>query len=166
MKGWGAQPTIAAIYAGSLPDMRVRGIVLMAPHFFTEAKGLAEIARAKDLFGQELRPRMAKYHSDPDHTFCGWNDAWLHPDFRDWNVADVIDHLRIPVLAIQGRDDQYGTLAQIDEITERAYAPVDTLVLDDCKHAPFFDQPKKVLDAIAEYCARLNRIEAAQAQGL
>jgi len=154
--------TIAAIYAGSVPDYRVRATVLMAPHFFTEDIGLAAIAQARTAYDTgNLREGLAKYHADPDNAFRGWNDSWLHPDFKDWNVADVIDHLRIPTLAIQGRDDQYGTLAQIEEIDARAYAPVDMLVLDDCRHAPFLDQPEPVRDAIAGFCARLMRIEAA-----
>lgn len=155
--------TIAAIYAGSVSDLRVRGLVLMAPHFFTEEMGLAEIAKAKEAYETtDLREKMARYHRDPDNTFRGWNDSWLHPDFKAWNVGDVIDYLRIPVLAVQGREDQYGTLAQIDEVESRSYAPVDTLILDDCRHAPHLDQPEKVVAGIAEFCARLERIEAAE----
>ena len=159
--------TIAAIHAGSVIDHRVRGIVLMAPHVFTEDMGLARIAEAKTAYEEgDLRARLAKYHADPDCAFRGWNDAWLAPGFRAWNVADVIDYVRVPILAIQGRQDEYGTLSQIDEIEARSYAPVDTLVLDDCRHVPFADQPGAVTGAIAEYCARLTRIEAAQAEGL
>ena len=155
--------TIAAIYAGSIPDMRVRGIVLMAPHFFTEEMGLAEISKAKEEFETTDMPaRMAKYHRNPENTFRGWNDSWLHPEFRSWNVADVIDYIRVPILVIQGRDDQYGTLAQIEVVEERSYAPVDTLILDACRHALFLDQGPKVVAAIKDYCVRLERIEAAE----
>lgn len=153
--------TIAVEYAGRVSDHRVRGLVLMAPHVFTEPMGLAEIARAGDAFGQGLREKMAKWHRDPDHTFRGWNDAWLNPEFAAWDVAEVIDYLRIPTLAIQGRQDQYGTLAQIEAFEARSYAPVDTLILDDCRHAPHQEQPEAVLAAVAEFCARLERIEAA-----
>lgn len=159
--------TIAAIYAGSVADYRVRGLVLMAPHFFSEEVGLAEIRKAKDAFvAGDLRAGLTKYHADPDNTFWGWNDAWLHPDFKDWSVADSIDHFRIPALAIQGQDDQYGTLAQITEIESRAYSPVDTLVLEACRHAPHFDQPDAVIQAISEFCARLMQIEASGSTGL
>lgn len=155
--------TIAAEYAGGVEDFRVRGIVLMAPHFFTEEMGLTEIARAKEAFETgDLKDRMAKYHRDAEATFRGWNDAWLDPKFREWNVAEVIDYLRVPALAIQGRDDPYGTLAQIEELETRAYSPVDTLILDDCKHAPHLEQPEAVLEEVAEFCARLERIEAAE----
>ena len=159
--------SIAAIYAGSVADYRVRGLVLMAPHFFTEASGLAEIAKAKDAFETgDLKARLGKYHRDPDHTFRGWNDAWLNPEFKDWNIADTIDHFRVPTLAIQGQGDQYGTLAQIAEIETRAYSPVETLILEDCQHAPHLDQPEAVLSAIAAFTARLLAIEAAGPKGL
>lgn len=154
--------TIAALYAGSHEDHRVRGLVLMAPHFFTEEEGLTEIARAKAAYTSGgLRERLAKYHRHPDNAFFGWNDAWLAPGFRDWNVADCIDYLRIPVLAIQGGEDQYGTLAQVREIESRSYAPVDIEILANCRHAPHLDQPAATLAAIAEFTARLERIEAA-----
>lgn len=155
--------TIAAEYAGRVEDFRVRGLILMAPHFFAEAGGLAEITRAGAAFGTgDLKARMARYHRDPEATFRGWNDAWLDPNFRDWNVAEVIDYLRIPVLVIQGRQDQYGTLAQVAEVEERAYAPVDTLILDECRHSPHLDQPEATLAAVADFAGRLQRIEAAQ----
>jgi pimeloyl-ACP methyl ester carboxylesterase len=155
--------TIAAEYAGRVEDFRVRGLILMAPHFFTEAMGLAEIAAAKNVFRtSDLKTRMAKYHRDPEATFRGWNDAWLAPGFKAWNVADVIDYLRIPTLVVQGRQDQYGTEAQVREVETRSYAPVDVVMLGDCRHAPHFDQPEKTLSAISEFTARLTRIDAAE----
>ncbi len=157
--------TIAAEYAGRVSDHRVRGLVLMAPHFFTEPGGLAEIARAREAFEAGLREKMARWHRNPDHTFRGWNDAWLNPAFAEWDVAEVIDYLRVPVLAIQGRQDQYGTLAQIDSLEERSYAPVEVSILDDCRHAPHQEQPEQVLAAVTAFCARLERIEAAMVKG-
>ena len=155
--------TIAAIYAGSVADHRVRGLVLMAPHFFTEPSGQQAIAQAKTAFERGgLKERMAKYHRDPETAFRGWNDTWLDPDFESWNVAEVIDYLRIPVLAIQGRKDQYGTLAQICEIEDRIYSPVDVEIFDDCGHAPQIDQPEKTLAAITDFAARLQRIESTE----
>ncbi|MEP3278894.1 MAG: alpha/beta hydrolase [Stappiaceae bacterium] len=153
--------TIAAIYAGSVQDHRVRGAVLMAPHFFTEEMGLAEIARSRSAYEDgDLKQRMAKYHREPDNTFLSWNEVWLHPDFKNWNVSEVIDFLRIPVLAIQGGDDQYGTLAQIEEIENRIYSPVDVEIFSDCRHSPHLDQTEKTIEAIAEFAARLKRIDA------
>jgi pimeloyl-ACP methyl ester carboxylesterase len=127
--------SIAAIYAGSIEDFRVRGLVLIAPHFFTEPSGLAAIAQAKVAYEKgDLRARLAKYHRD-------------------------VDYLRIPVLAIQGADDQYGTLAQIGELEKRIYSPLDVAILPGCRHSPHLEQPDRVLAAISEYCARLDRIE-------
>ncbi|MFK5977419.1 MAG: alpha/beta hydrolase [Rhizobiaceae bacterium] len=155
--------TIAAICAGSIEDHRIRALILMAPHFFTEPDGLAEIAKAKAAYDEgELKQRMAKYHNDPDNTFRGWNDAWLHPDFKNWNVAEVIDYLRIPVLAIQGKEDQYGSYAQIKEIDDRIYSPIDIVMLDDCRHSPQNDQPENTLNAIADFVSKLDRIESEQ----
>lgn len=153
--------TIAAIHAGSVSDLRIRGLVLIAPHFFTEEMGLVEIARAKEAFETtDLKSKMAKYHRNPDHTFRGWNDAWLHPDFKKWDVSDVIDHLRIPVLVIQGEGDQYGTLAQINEMEDRVNSPFEKKILSNCRHSPHNDQPDMTLAAITEFTARLERFES------
>lgn len=152
--------SIAAIYTGGVEDFRVRGLVLMAPHIFTEPSGLASIAEAKVNYETtDLREKLARYHKDADNAFRGWNDAWLDPGFESWNIADAIDYLRIPVLAIQGADDQYGTIAQIREIENRIYSPVDVEIIENCKHSPHIEQPQKTLDAVAEFCARLERIE-------
>lgn len=157
--------TIAVEYAGRVEDFRVRGLVLMAPHFFTEETGLAEIARARTAFATtDLRDRMRRYHRDPEATFRGWNEAWLNPGFASWDVSEVIDFLRIPSLVIQGEADQYGTRAQLEEIEARSYAPVDVVMLADCRHAPHQDQPDQTLAAISEFTARLLRIEAAEAE--
>ena len=157
--------SIAAIYGGGVEDFRVRGLVLMAPHFFTEEGGLAAIAEAKTAYDDgDLRGRLAKYHKNVDVTFRGWNDAWLDPGFKAWNIADAIDYLRVPVLAIQGADDQYGTLAQIREIETRIYSPVDVVILPECRHSPFIDQPERTLAAVTEFCERLVRIEAAEVE--
>jgi pimeloyl-ACP methyl ester carboxylesterase len=153
--------TVAAIYAGTVSDARVRGLILMAPHFFTEPGGLAEITAARQSFvAGDMKARMAKYHRDPAATFSGWNDVWLAEGFRDWNVAEVIDYWRIPVLAIQGREDQYGTLAQVAEIEARIYAPLDIEILENCRHAPHFEQPVKTLEAVGAFTERLERIES------
>ncbi len=150
--------TIAAIYAGLVPDSRLGGLILMAPHFFTEEVGLAAIAQAKDNFDNgDLRSRLAKYHADPENAFRGWNDSWLDSGFKDWNVADVLDGLCIPVLAVQGREDQYGTLAQIEVIEQRVAKAVTTVVLENCGHSPFIEKPDETLNAVADFIA-LNEI--------
>lgn len=150
--------TIAAIHAGEHADHCLVGLILIAPHFFTETCGLTEIARARDAFQNgDLRERLNKYHRDVDNAFCGWNDAWLDPAFEAWNVAGVLDTIHVPVLAIQGRDDPYGTLAQIDVVTQRVRrATVKTLVLNECRHAPHFEHPQQVIAAIVAFCEGLN----------
>ncbi|AZV80554.1 alpha/beta hydrolase [Parasedimentitalea marina] len=157
--------SIAAIYCGSVSDHRVRGLVLLAPHFFTEQMGLAAISGARSRFDDgDLRSKLAKYHRDPDGAFRGWNEVWLHPDFRTWDITEVIDYFRIPVLAIQGRQDQYGTLAQVEVVADRAYCPVDLCVVEQCGHSPHLEQPGPVLAEITQYLARLARIEAAEVE--
>ncbi|MDH3668882.1 MAG: alpha/beta hydrolase [Paracoccaceae bacterium] len=154
--------SIAAIYAGGVQDHRIRGLMLIAPHFFTEPSGLAAIAEARDAFeAGDLRARMAKYHRDPENAFWGWNDAWLDPGFADWNIADAIDYWRVPVLAIQGTEDRYGTRAQIAEIESRIYAPLDVALIEGCGHSPHAEAPDRTLAEVADFTKRLNRIEGA-----
>ena len=152
--------SIAAIYAGSIEDFRIRGLVLIAPHFFTEPSGLAAIAAARRTFETgDLKPRMAKYHRHPENAFGGWNDAWLDPSFANWNIAEAIDYWRVPVLAIQGTEDPYGTQAQIREIESRIYAPLEVELIEGCGHAPHAEAPERTLAAVAAFATRLQRIE-------
>lgn len=156
--------TIAAIYAGTVADFRVRGLILIAPHFFTESVALTAIKKCRATYENgDLRQRMAKYHRDPDNAFYGWCDSWLHPDFTEWDITEVIDYIRVPVLAVQGREDQYGTLAQLDELQSRCYAPVDLLTIDNCGHTPHLEHTSQVIDGVAEFCNRLQQIESATA---
>jgi pimeloyl-ACP methyl ester carboxylesterase len=147
--------SIAAMYAGLREDRRLEGIVLIAPHFFAEAEGLAAIREARRAFeAGELRTRLAKYHADVEAAFWGWCGAWLDPEFARWSIADSIDGWRVPAIAIQGESDPYGTVRQIDEITRRATVPVDVVMLPDCKHAPQFEEPERTLAAIADFCRK------------
>jgi pimeloyl-ACP methyl ester carboxylesterase len=146
--------SIAAIAAGERPNERINGLILMAPHLFTEEMGLASIAAARKAYEtDDLRARLAKYHRHVDLAFHGWNDAWLDPGFRAWNIEDSVGRWRAPALLIQGADDQYGTPKQIHAIEARSPAPVTSLVLEACRHAPQFDQPQATLDAIVRFCA-------------
>ena len=152
--------TIAAVYAGSVPDMRVRGLCLMAPHFFVEKSTLSSIAAAKkDFESGDLRDKLAGFHDDVDSAFRGWCDAWLDPGFESWDVGDAIDHWRVPALAIQGRQDRYGTLAQIEDIESRVYSPLETLVLDGCGHSPHIERPDAVIEGVGDFVGRLERLE-------
>jgi pimeloyl-ACP methyl ester carboxylesterase len=149
--------SIAAIYAGGRQDFRVRGLVLMAPHFFCEDISVRSIADAKEAYEKtDLRERLARYHGDNvDVAFWGWNRAWLDPDFRNWDITEFLPTVRVPMLVIQGRDDQYGTAAQIETAQNETFCPVEVLYLDRCRHAPQFDQPDATLEAIAEFAQRL-----------
>jgi pimeloyl-ACP methyl ester carboxylesterase len=149
--------SIAAIHAGAHSDDRVKGLVLMAPHVFTEAPGLASIAEAKHAYAtRDLRARLAKYHRDVDCAFRGWNDAWLDPEFEAWNIENFVHQWRVPALLIQGVDDQYGTLSQIRAIEAGAQTPVSHVILDSCRHSPHIDRPETTLDAIASFCTRIS----------
>jgi pimeloyl-ACP methyl ester carboxylesterase len=146
--------SIAAIYAGECADERLKGLVLMAPHLFTEQGGLASIAEARQAYETgDLRAKLAKYHAHVDSAFWGWNGAWLDPGFRAWNIEDAVDRWRAPALVIQGQDDQYGTLAQVRSIEARSPAPVMSLILEACRHSPQIDQPQATLDAVVRFCA-------------
>lgn len=153
--------TIAALYAGLIRDHRVAALILMAPHFFAETVALDEIARARVAYEQgELRPRLARHHENVDNAFYGWNDSWLHPDFRHWDVTDAINGIEVPVLAIQGAQDQYGTLRQIEFLEERGKAQVRMLVLDDCRHAPFAERPTEVISSVQRFLSGLPKTDA------
>lgn len=150
--------SIAAIHAGSVRDSRVRGICLMAPHFFTEPEGLASIAEAKAQYENgDLRDRLARYHADVDNAFRGWCDAWLDPGFKAWNIEAFIGSIRIPILAIQGREDQYGTLRQMEALVNGSRAPLEVEILENCRHSPHIERPDRVLPLVSRFLARLDR---------
>jgi pimeloyl-ACP methyl ester carboxylesterase len=151
--------SIAAIYAGSRYDPRVRGLVLIAPHFFTEETGLASIASARDAYEHgDLRTRLARHHRDVDVAFRGWNAAWLDPGFRAWRIDEFLPYIRVPMLLIQGERDEYGTAAQLRAVEEVAYGPVETLIVPGAGHAPHRDAPDLVLGAVEAFAHRLFRV--------
>ena len=147
--------SIAIIYAGRFPD-HVRGLILEAPHVFVEEHGLRSIVKAKaDYETSDLRRKLAKYHQDVDATFWGWNDIWLDPRFRTWNLESYLPQIRCPVLMIQGEQDEYGTTAQLDAI--RARVPqAEVLLLPDCGHSPDRDHPEIVLGRMTAFIAELD----------
>jgi pimeloyl-ACP methyl ester carboxylesterase len=150
--------SIAAIYAGEHSDERIQGLVLMAPHLFTEEPGLTSIAEARLAYETgDLRAKLAKYHAHVDIAFRGWNDTWLDPGFRAWNIEDRVRRWRVPALIIQGVDDQYGTLAQVRSIEARSPAPVKSVILETCRHSPQIDRPEATLKAIVAFRARLAK---------
>jgi pimeloyl-ACP methyl ester carboxylesterase len=144
--------SIALLHAAHTP-LGVRGVVAMAPHVFVEEVTIASIARAEVAYRTtDLRARLARHHgANVDCAFLGWSGVWLDPAFRDWNIEDEIGKITAPMLVVQGEDDEYGTLAQVKAIRERARAPVTTCVLAKCGHSPQRDQPEATLDCIAAF---------------
>src|SRR5260370_22884898 len=128
--------SIALIHAGA-GRWPVRGLILEAPHVFVEDVPVASIAAAKEAYRTtDLRPRLARYHGDVDGAFRGWNDIWLNPAFRAWSVEEYLSGIACPALAIQGADDEYGTLAQLAAIERGVKGAVERLVLANCRHSP------------------------------
>ena len=148
--------SIALIYAGA-SGRRVRGLILEAPHVFVETLTVESIAEATEAYNAtSLREKLARHHADVDGAFWGWNDIWLHPDFLRWNIEEYLPAITVPTLVIQGADDEYGTLAQLDAIERGLSGPVERLVLPDCKHSPHRDQAEATLDAMTRFVAGLS----------
>jgi pimeloyl-ACP methyl ester carboxylesterase len=148
--------SIALIAAAAYPD-RVHALVLEAPHVFVEDVSVSSIAVMKTAFDEgDLRARLARHHGpNVDIAFRGWNDVWLDPAFRGWSIEALLPRIVCPVLVIQGEDDEYGTLAQVERIARRASGPVETLVLAACGHAPHRDQRDRVLSSVAAFLDNL-----------
>jgi pimeloyl-ACP methyl ester carboxylesterase len=146
--------SIALIYGGS--GLPAAGIVVMAPHVFVEDVTVASIAAARDAYRTtDLRDRLARYHDSPDDAFWGWNDIWLKPEFRAWNIEAFVPRITAPLLVIQGEGDEYGTSAQVDAIARLAQAPCEVALLPNCRHSPHRDQPQKTIALISGFAARL-----------
>ena len=145
--------SIALIHAGA-SGREVAGVVALAPHIMVEDISIQGIAAAKIAYQTGgLRQRLKRHHSDVDGAFWGWNDIWLDPAFRAWNIEEYLPKITCPVLAIQGEQDEYGTMAQIDCIA-RAVPRVELLKLAACGHSPQRDRPEEVLQAVASWAAR------------
>lgn len=148
--------SIAAIHAARIGDPRVAGLVLIAPHVFTEDSGIAAIGAARDAYRTgDLRARLARHHDDVDGAFWGWNGAWLDPAFLAFDVTDELAAIGVPVLVVQGEDDPYGTLRQVEVLQQRCGGPVETMVLPQVGHAPHRDAPEVVVARIAAFAARV-----------
>ena len=147
--------SIALIHAGS--GAAVRGVVAMAPHVFIEPLCLSSIARASETFERtDLNEKLGRYHRDARKTFYGWADVWLDPEFKGWDIrGDFLPKVRCPVLAIQGYDDEYGTMEQLEEIKRRVAGPCELVKLERCGHAPFRDQPEVVTARVAAFVKAL-----------
>jgi pimeloyl-ACP methyl ester carboxylesterase len=148
--------SIALIYSGL---NEVERLVVLAPHVFIEKFNLESIRRIRATFETtDLPQRFAKYHTDPRKTFYLWNDAWLDPAFEKWNIEEYLPGITCPVLAIQGENDEYGTMAQLEAIKRQVKGPCELLKLEDCGHSPHRDQPERVLSSVVSF---VNAIDSA-----
>jgi pimeloyl-ACP methyl ester carboxylesterase len=151
--------SIAAIYAGSHQDHRIGGLVLIAPHFFTEDGGIVSIAEAKKAYETgDLRERLSRWHADVDNAFKGWNGAWLDPQFRKWDITEFLAYIRVPVLIVQGEDDQYGTAKQIEVAQEECYCPVEVALLPGARHSPQREATEATLKAVSEFVTHVLQV--------
>jgi len=145
--------SIALIYAGGARATEVRGLVLEAPHVFVEDLSVESIARAAENYERgDLRRGLARYHGENvDCAFWGWNKVWLDPQFRSWNIEEYLPGIKAPVLVLQGENDEYGTLRQVEAIERGCRARVESRILSDCGHSPHRDQPERTLAAIRSF---------------
>jgi len=142
--------SIAIIYAGA--GHPARALALMAPHVFVEEVCIRSIEQAKREFeSTDLPHKLGRYHRDPRRSFYLWNDVWLDPAFLDWNIEEYLPGISCPVLAIQGEDDVYGTMAQLQAIALKVKGPCELVELKRCGHSPFRDQPDATLDALVRF---------------
>jgi pimeloyl-ACP methyl ester carboxylesterase len=155
--------SIALIYSATFPG-EVAGVVAVAPHIFVEDVSIASIEAAREAYRlTDIKARLARYHDDPDSAFWGWNDVWLDTRFREWSIEAMLDRLSCPILAVQGEDDEYGTLAQIERI--RRHAPqTEVAVLAGCGHSPHRDQPDALTRIVVEFILRHSRAPTCQGE--
>ncbi|RJF96344.1 alpha/beta fold hydrolase [Noviherbaspirillum saxi] len=142
--------SIALLYAARFPDA-VSGIAVAAPHIFVEELTITSIEQARETYlSTDLRAKLGRYHADPDSAFWGWNNIWLDPAFRAWNIEDDLPQISCPVLAMQGEDDEYGTLEQVRGI-QRKVPQTRLLVVPQCGHSPHRDQPEAIIKEVARF---------------
>jgi pimeloyl-ACP methyl ester carboxylesterase len=147
--------SIALLYAATFPT-NLRALILLAPHVFVEDLTVQSIAAiGTDYQTTDLPTKLARHHDHAGEMFWGWSDIWLDPVFRGWNIEDCLNRIRCPVLTIQGEQDEYGTLAQVEAI-ERRLAGAQKLILADCGHSPQRDQPAKTLEAISIFLRNIS----------
>jgi pimeloyl-ACP methyl ester carboxylesterase len=144
--------SIAAIYAGGAGDHRVRGVAMIAPHFVVEDVGVNSIAGIRKAYETAgLRSKLARWHRDVDNTFHGWSGAWLDPGFRAWDISEYLAYIRVPVAIVQGGDDQYGTIRQVEIAQEECYCPVDVTIVPNVGHSPHREAPEILLGSMTEF---------------
>ena len=148
--------SIAAVYAGSHQDHRVQGVAMIAPHFVVEDISVSSIAEIKRAYETtDLKAKLSRWHKDVDNAFYGWNGAWLDPKFRSWDISEYLAYIRVPVAILQGADDQYGTIRQIEIAQEECYCPVDVTEIPGAGHSPHREAPEKTLETISDFARRI-----------
>jgi pimeloyl-ACP methyl ester carboxylesterase len=129
---------------------------MIAPHFIVEDVSVTSIAEIKKAYETtDLKTKLARWHSDVDNAFYGWNDAWLDPKFRQWDISEYLAYIRVPVAILQGADDQYGTIRQIEIAREECYCPVDVTIVPGAEHSPQREAPEPTLNSITEFAKRI-----------
>lgn len=153
--------SIAAIYAGGVQDHRIRGVVMIAPHFVVEDISVASIAAIKVAYETtDLKAKLARWHRDVDNAFYGWNGAWLDPAFRDWDISEYLAYIRVTVAIVQGADDQYGTMKQIAIAQQECYCPVEVAIIPGAAHSPHREAADVTLNTIAGFVNDIAAIDA------
>ena len=145
--------SIGIIYAGGTPAPPLKGLITEAAHVFCEEISIRSIRMArKHYVGGDLRKKLEKYHGrNTGCAFWGWNDTWLHPDFKHWNLEEYLPNIQVPVLAIQGEDDPYGSQAQVETIVKQSTGKTESLMLPECGHSPHFDRSEATFQAMKDF---------------
>ena len=148
--------SIALIHAGSDSSDKLLGIVNEAPHVFCESLTISSIEKLRENFNSgNLRERLKKHHKNINLTFNGWADVWLDDEFTKWNIESSLPRIKVPQLIIQGNDDEYGTLAQVEAISRQSGGIVKTCFMDNFAHSPHLDQQSKTLQVMTEFVRNL-----------
>ena len=146
--------SLSIIYAGSdCCASGLQAVILMAPHVFNERVCVAGVREARVAYQQtDLKVKLAKYHGEKvDWVFHSWNDTWLSSDFWHWNIEEYLPRIKAPVLVLQGKDDHYGSMAQIDAIESQVPGKLTRIDLDQCAHSPHREQAQITVAAITEF---------------
>ncbi|MCI0414319.1 alpha/beta hydrolase [bacterium] len=148
--------SIALIYSAT-PVVPVRALVLESPHVFVEETTIQSISAAKEQYLRgDLKRRFAKHHGRVDETFLGWSDVWLRPEFAFWNIETFLPEIKIPALVIQGEEDRFGTIQQVEAIKKGCGGPVEICIIPECGHSPHREKPQQTLEQIVSYIERFN----------
>ncbi len=162
----GASIALIAAGAGVVPGLQA--LALIAPHVFNEELCVTSIRAAAEAYRSKprLREGLARYHGEQvDAAFWGWNDVWLHPDFWHWNIEEYLPGIEVPLLLVQGEDDQYGTIAQLEAIERQVTVPCTRVLIPAARHSPHLERPDPTLDALARFVAAAAGREVTPAGG-